>query len=360
MRGFQLNGAPLFAAALVLGGCNSSSEEARQPVQKPDTTTQAPSDDFVEARADASSYSETPVLRAQVILDQLGFSPGVIDGKEGQSYSAALRGFQAANDLPDTGTLDEPTRAKLDQWREIPATRVVVIPASFAAGPFIPDFPAGAAEQAKLPRLGYRTLLEALAERFHTTPEAITAMNPDVSKIGSDTSIRVPNIPSAKTAIEGDDPRGWSDTLASLGVASDQPGAKKVVVDKSEAVVKVYGSDDRLIAQFPATMGSSNDPLPIGEWKILGVARNPDFKYNPKLFWDVSNDKDAQLLKPGPNNPVGVAWLDLNKPHYGIHGTSEPHTIGRAESHGCIRLTNWDAARLAQMVSPGTPATLQE
>lgn len=360
MRGFHLNGAPILAAALVLGGCNSSSDEARQPEQTSANTAQAQSDDFVEARADASSYSETPVLRAQVILDHLGFSPGVIDGKEGQSYFAALRGFQTANDLPDTGTLDKATLATLEEWREIPATRVVVIPASFADGPFIPDFPASAAEQAKLPRLGYRNLLEALAERFHTTPEAITAMNPDVANISAGSSVRVPNIPNAKAKIDGDDPRGWSDTLASLGVASDQPSAEKVVVDKSEGVVKVYASDDRLIAQFPATMGSSNDPLPIGEWKILGVARNPDFKYNPKLFWDVSNDKDAQLLNPGPNSPVGVAWLDLNKPHYGIHGTSEPHTIGRAESHGCIRLTNWDAARLAQMVSPGTPATLQE
>ncbi len=360
MRGFQLNGAPILAAALVLGGCNASPEEARQPQPKPAAAAQPQSDDFVEARAGAPAYPETPVLRAQVILDHLGFSPGVIDAKEGQSYFAALHGFQAANDLADTGTLDEATLAKLQKWRDIPATRVVVIPAAFAAGPFIPDFPAGAAEQAKLPRLGYRNLLEALAERFHTTPEAISAMNPEVPKIGSGSSVRVPNIPNAKVAIEGDDPRGWSDTLASLGVGSQQPPAQKVVVDKSEGVVKVYAADDRLIAQFPATMGSSNDPLPIGEWKILGVARNPDFKYNPKLFWDVSNDKDSQLLNPGPNSPVGVAWLDLNKPHYGIHGTSEPHTIGRAESHGCIRLTNWDAARLAQMVKSGTPATLQE
>lgn len=295
-----------------------------------------------------------------MILDHLGFSPGVIDGKEGQSYFAALRGFQIANDLVDTGTLDEATLARLEQWRDIPATRVVVIPESFAAGPFVPDLPANAAEQARLPRLGYRNLLEALAERFHTTPEAIAAMNPDVPRIGVGSSIRVPNILNARSHIEGDDPRGWSDTLKSLGVASDQPQAEKVVVDKSEGVVKVYAAQDKLIAQFPATMGSSNDPLPIGEWTIQGVARNPDFKYNPRLFWDVSNDKDSQLLQPGPNSPVGVAWLDLNKPHYGIHGTSQPQTIGRAESHGCIRLTNWDAARLAQMVKAGTPATLQE
>lgn len=360
MRGFHLQGAPLLAATIVLSGCQASPDEAAASKQKPEAASQPASNDFVESRAETSPFPEAPVLRAQVILDHLGFSPGVIDGKEGQSYFAALRGFQTANDLADTGTLDEATLARLEQWRNIPATSVVVIPASFAAGPFIPDFPADAADQARLPRLGYRNLLEALAERFHTTPETIAAMNRDVPKIGAGSSIRVPNIPNVRSAIKGDDPRGWSETLKSLGVASDQPQAEKVVVDKSEGVVKVYAAQDKLIAQFPATMGSSNDPLPIGEWTIQGVARNPDFKYNPRLFWDVSNDKDSQLLQPGPNSPVGVAWLDLNKPHYGIHGTSEPQTIGRAESHGCIRLTNWDAARLAQMVKAGTPATLQE
>ena len=107
-------------------------------------------------------------------------------------------------------------------------------------------------------------------------------------------------------------------------------------------------------------MGSEHDPLPIGTWKIQGVSRNPDFHYNPDLFWDADANDRAVTLKPGPNGPVGVVWIDISKPHYGIHGTSEPSTIGRAESHGCIRLTNWDAARLAQMVKPGIPAIFQE
>lgn len=355
-----MKAATILPALILLGGCNSSPENpAAREAQAQAAPTRSPSD-FVNAREAGPAFAETPILRAQVILDHLGFSAGVIDGNEGQSFAAAIRGFQEGNDLPDTGTLDEATLAKLDQWRNIAATRVVVIPKQFAAGPFIPDFPADAADQAKLPRLGYRNLLEALAERFHTTPEVITAMNPGITKLAAGTAVRVPNIPNAKSDVPGDDPRGWGKTLASLGVAADQPKADKVVVDKSEGVLKVFSADDRLIAQFPATMGSSRDPLPIGEWKIQGVSRNPDFHYNPKLFWDVSNSKDAQLLQPGPNSPVGVAWLDLNKPHYGIHGTSEPHTIGRAESHGCIRLTNWDAARLAQMVQAGTRATLQE
>lgn len=348
-----------FLAVLALGGCSAGTGEPAKDEEKAAVPRSAPPLDFADAKAEASSISETPALRAQVLLDHLGFSPGVIDGKEGQSYAAALRGFQTANALPDTGKLDAATLAKMQQWTDIPSTRVVVIPAGFAAGPFFPDFPEDAAEQAKLPTLGYRTLMEALAERFHTTPELIAAINPPATPVGAGKAVRVPNIPNPKAGDPSDDARGWNDTLKRLGVAPDQPAAERVVVDKSEGVLKVFGPGDKLIAQFPATMGSSKDPLPLGEWKIQGVSRNPDFHYNPKLFWDVSDSKGSQLLKPGPNSPVGVVWLDLNKPHYGIHGTSEPQTIGRAESHGCIRLTNWDAARLAQMVKPGTRATLQ-
>jgi lipoprotein-anchoring transpeptidase ErfK/SrfK len=351
--------APYFAAFALLGGCNAPADKAGDEKAEAAKPAAAPTLDFADAAATSSEISETPALRAQVLLDHLGFSPGVIDGKEGESYAAALRGFQAANKLPESGRLDAATLAKLDQWKDVPATRVVVIPAGFAAGPFVPDFPEDAAAQAKLPALGYRNLMEALAERFHTTPEAIVALNTPETPVGAGKPVRVPNIPNAGAAPPGEDVRGWNDTLRRLGVSPDQPKAERIVVDKSEGVLKVYGAGEKLIAQFRATMGSSHDPLPIGDWKIQGVSRNPDFHYNPKLFWDVSNAKDTQLLKPGPNSPVGVVWLDLNKPHYGIHGTSEPQTIGRAESHGCIRLTNWDAARLAQMVKPGTPAKLQ-
>lgn len=353
---------PCLIAATVLAGCNAPSDNKGSDdakAKRASTAPQANALDFVDAKVTDSSISETPALRAKVILDHLGFSPGVIDGTEGPSYSAALRGFQVANELPDTGKLDSATLAKLDQWKSVPVTRVVIIPEAFAAGPFVPDFPKDAADQAKLSALGYRNIMEALAERFHTTPEFIVALNSADTPVGAGEPIRVPNIPNIARLPLDRDERGWGDTLQHLGIAPDQPKAEKVVVDKSEGVLKVYDANEKLIAQFPATMGSSKDPLPIGEWKIQGVSRNPDFHYNPKLFWDVSDSKGSQLLKPGPNSPVGVVWLDLNKPHYGIHGTSEPATIGHAESHGCIRLTNWDAARLAQMVKPGTPARLQ-
>ena len=124
-------------------------------------------------------------------------------------------------------------------------------------------------------------------------------------------------------------------------------------------MLRVFGADDKLVAQFPATMGSTHDPLPIGDWKIQGESTNPKFHYNPSLFWDAKSSDSKATLPAGPNGPVGVVWIDLSKPHYGIHGTPVPETIGRTESHGCIRLTNWDAGRLSLMVKPGTPAKFQ-
>jgi lipoprotein-anchoring transpeptidase ErfK/SrfK len=319
----------------------------------------AASQDFAAAPDNAAQpYQPAPILAAQVALDRLGFSSGIIDGKEGNNYSWALKGFQQAQSLPQTGRLDPATQEAFRQ--PLPATRLVRIPQSFARGPFTPDLPTDLSAQAKLPHLGYRNLLEALAERFHTTPETLVALNPAGAKIGDGSIIRVPNIANVSGAKFDVDERDWNRTLIALGVAPVQPKVEKVVVDKSDGVLRAFGADNRLVAQFPATMGSEHDPLPIGTWKIQGVSRNPDFRYNPKLFWDADSSDQAAVLKPGPNGPVGVVWIDISKPHYGIHGTSEPSTIGRAESHGCIRLTNWDAARLAQMVKPGVAAIFQE
>jgi len=310
-----------------------------------------------------------PTMQAQVVLDRLGFTPGVIDGKEGLSTRNAVSGFQEANDLAATGKLDDPTKQALARWSNIPATRMITIPAEFAAGPFAP-LPADPAQQAKLPALGYQTLDEKLAERFHTTIETLLELNPraapthpatsavasdgPISQFRAGEKIRVPNVGGDAIDPAAIEDAAWRATLTSLGVGTQQPKAARIVVSKSKGTLKVYDAQDKLVAMFTATMGSSRDPLPLGKWKILGVSYNPKFSYNPKLFWDVPDSTEKQLLPPGPNGPVGVAWIDLSKEHYGIHGTPHPETIGRAESHGCVRLTNWDVARLAQMVSGQT------
>jgi lipoprotein-anchoring transpeptidase ErfK/SrfK len=296
------------------------------------------------------------VFHAQVLLDRAGFSPGVIDGMAGISFEAALKGFQQARGLQETGQLDQATRAALLRDRA-PSTRRLRIDESDARGPFgaVPKEPE---QQAKLERLTYRNLLEKIAEKFHTTPETIIALNSPDTPLGAGSVLRLPNVLPSSRSYQNVKP-DVAQLLSDLNVSADQPKAARVVVDKSDKVVHVYGENGRMIAQFPATMGSEKDPLPLGNWKVLTVAFNPPFKYQPKLFWDVEDTEQEQMLPPGPNGPVGVVWIDLNREHIGIHGTNSPETIKRAESHGCVRLTNWDAARLTQMIEDGIPVVFQ-
>ena len=382
---------PLLVA---LSGCNigSRSDDDKEAAARAPASPAAAADglsaqDLAQGEqlpADLADDQPRAVMQAQVVLDRLGFTPGVVDGKPGASTRNAVMGFQEANALPVTGTIDPATQQLLARWSNIPATRIVTIPADFATGPFTP-LPDDVADQAKLPALGYETLDEKLSERFHTTVATLMLLNPGgiptgvttaaspaaaaaagprpvpgaspaiaVTTFAAGQQIRVPNVGGDVIDPAQVEDTAWRTTLALLGVGSNQPKAARIVVSKSKGTLKVFDAADKLVGMFTATMGSRQDPLPLGNWKINGVARNPPFHYNPKLFWDVADTKEKQLLPPGPNGPVGVAWIDLSKPHYGIHGTPAPETIGRAESHGCVRLTNWDVARLAQMVSGST------
>lgn len=326
---------------------------------------------------------DRPIMQAQVVLDRIGFGPGVIDGKMGMSTENALNGFQEANDLDVTGKLDEKTKTALAEWEQIPATRVVTIPASWGETAYT-DMPEDVAEKAKLERLGYKSLDERLAERFHTTVDVLKELNPGgkpagMSKAADDASdmtpepkpsatssapapnsffvagqqIRVPNIGADRIAKGSVDSRDWQQTLASLGVGTEQPEVDRIVVSKAGKTLKAY-QGDKLVALFTVSSGSSQFPLPLGEWKILGEAYNPPYSYDPEVLGKDDTDGETYKLAPGPNSPVGVVWIDLSKEHYGIHGTPDPETIGRAQSSGCVRLTNWDAARLAGMVSQST------
>ena len=309
---------------------------------------------------DQKSRPDRSVMHVQVILDHLGFGPGVIDGRGGMSLTAALKGFQEAKGLPITGKPDQATLRALYPFRALRPTVRIALTQHMLAGPYVNPIPKDPRAQAKLQSMAYRTPLEKLAEMFHTTPETLIALNSPSTMITPGVEVVFPNAVPNSRQYDAKLPGEWRQTLTNLNVEADEPKAARIVVDKSDQVLRVLDDQGKLVAQFQATMGSTHDPLPIGTWTIKGPAYNPPFQYNASLFWDAGNKNVKARIPPGPNGPVGVVWLDLSKPHYGIHGTPSPSTIGRAESHGCIRLTNWDAARLSLMLKPGTPAVFQQ
>jgi lipoprotein-anchoring transpeptidase ErfK/SrfK len=301
----------------------------------PSTTTLTPEEANSALSTPLESGKGPAVLRAQVLLDRAHFSPGEIDGAFGSNLRRALSGFQERNGIPASGKLDAPTWAALNiDTKAVLATATLT--AEDVAGPF-EKAPSDMMDKAKMKAMVFGSVEEALGEKYHASPKLLQQLNPG-KKFAAGESILVPNV---------------------LG-AAPLPEAAKVVVDKSDSTVSLLDAGGRKFAQFPATTGSEHDPLPIGDWKIQGVSKNPTFHYNPDLFWDAKADQSKATIAAGPNNPVGVVWMDLSKEHYGIHGTPEPSTIAKTQSHGCIRLTNWDAMAMAGAVKPGTPAVLQE
>jgi lipoprotein-anchoring transpeptidase ErfK/SrfK len=250
-------------------------------------------------------------------------------------------------------------------------TRYHITPAD-AAGPFV-DVPEDMMEKSKLVTLGYASLLEALAERFHTTPALLQVLNQGVA-FAPGIDIQVPNVdpmllpvapPPRETApSSASTRRGPAARQAAFRPGASQPGPSKpdvvVTVGKAAHALTVTTVDGAVVFYAPVTTGSDHDPLPIGEWKVNGVQRNPTFHYNPELFWDADPSHATATIPPGPNNPAGLVWIDISKDHYGLHGTPIPEAIGRTESHGCVRLTNWDALHLAGLVKPGTRVVFTE
>ena len=284
--------------------------------------------------------SAAAVLRAQILLARANFSVGEIDAGFGSNTRKTIVAYQASRDLATTGIIDAATWAALN-LDTAPALMRYTITKTDVAGPFV-KLPTDMMDKAKLDTMGYESALEGLAEKFHSSPKLLELLNPGVQlraiSVQADQEIIVP-------ALEG---------MAPLAKAA------KVVVDRSESTVTVLDANGLVLAHYPASTGSEHDPLPVGDWKIQAIAPNPTFQYNPALFWDADPTHAKAKIPAGPNNPVGLVWVDLSKEHYGIHGTPVPSRIGKSQSHGCIRLTNWDAVALSGAVSAGTPALLQE
>lgn len=288
------------------------------------------------ALAGAGAAPDAPqgMLRLQVLLDRAHFSPGEIDGEDGTNTRRALAEFQRQRGLRSGAGPDAATWEALGAGGAPPLLSYVLTTED-VSGPFeaIPD---DMMDKARLAALSYASALEAIAERFHASPRLLERLNPGVAwgRVGE--TVVVPNVGGAPV-----------------------PRAETVVVDEEGLAVWTLDRDGNSLTRYPASLGSEHDPLPLGQFEVKGISRNPTFSYNPDLFWDADPSHAKAKLPPGPNNPVGVVWIDLSLEHLGIHGTPEPAAVGKTQSHGCIRLTNWDAAELAGLVRVGTPVALR-
>jgi lipoprotein-anchoring transpeptidase ErfK/SrfK len=282
------------------------------------------------------------VLRVQVLLDRAYFSPAMIDGRWGKNSQNAVYWLQSREGLPATGTVDSATYARLEQLAGAPAelVRRHVLSAEDVRGPFV-AIPENIYEHARLSCSCYETLSEKLTELFHTRGDLLQKLNPGV------------DLNAVKAG----------DTLSVLNVrdmgAPPAGVVTELIVSGTDNYVQALDSSGRILYHFAATLGSSFDPSPQGDFRVLSVHPNPWWRYQPKILAHVPDWKPEALIPPGPNNSVGRVWMTLSAPHYGIHGTKSPETIGYAQSAGCVRLTNWDVMFLSKRLNPGTPVNFR-
>jgi lipoprotein-anchoring transpeptidase ErfK/SrfK len=283
------------------------------------------------------------VLAVQILLDRSAFSPGVIDGRWGKNTEKAVFWLQRSAGLDPTGVVDSTTFAWIYELAGRPESLLVshTLTADDVAGPFV-DLPEDVYARAELECLCYESLAEKLAERFHATPDLLAELNPGVAldSLSVSDSLAVPAVDGAPVAA--------ADSIAEL-VISDQ-GRYLHALDRS----------GRILFHFPTTLGSRYEPSSTSGFAVRSVTWDPWFHYQPELLEGVPDTDRPTRLPPGPNSPVGIVWIDLTVEHYGIHGTAAPATIGYATSSGCVRLSNWDAAFLAEQVQPGTPVGFRD
>ncbi|MFL5297611.1 MAG: L,D-transpeptidase [Phenylobacterium sp.] len=307
-------------APLAIPPIEASTSPAADPIQQAlwqaDTQTK-------EGRRDA-------LIRAEVLLARAHFSPGVIDGQDGANLQNALAAYQRAHGLAPDGRMNQETWAALAADDRPVLTDYVITPED-VKGPFLEKLPTDYNELAKLPAVGFTSPVEALAEKFHMDEGLLKRLNPGADFGAAGTKI----------------------VVAALGPDRLPAPVTRIEVDKSLRQVRAYGADGALMAVYPATVGSTERPAPDGTWAVRTVAPNPTYTFDPSRLTFGKSSYGKLTIKPGPNNPVGSTWIDLTVPTYGIHGAPDPRLVGKVASHGCVRLTNWDAAQLGQAVKKG-------
>jgi lipoprotein-anchoring transpeptidase ErfK/SrfK len=297
------------------------------------------------ATFNAADFAERPspqqidpaVVKAQILLDRANISPGEIDGRYSPRMEEEIAAFAESRQMPADTTWSRAFWLSLTSSVTGPVLTDYVITRDDVKGPFV-QLPAKLEEQQGFRALGYANAREALAERFHMSEDLLAALNPGASFSNAGERIIVANV-----------------------VTERKPAAAaRLDVDKDRQTVKVYSGDNDLLAFFPASVGSEDKPTPSGTLKVTLIESDPAFHYNPRYQFKEVETRRAFNLRPGPNNPLGTMWIALSKPSYGIHGTPDPAQVGSAASHGCVRLTNWDVQRLADMLSKGTPVNFIE
>jgi lipoprotein-anchoring transpeptidase ErfK/SrfK len=304
-----------------------------QPVWASELTADAINDAGFTETAGFPDKISPLVVKAEMLLDRAGFSPGQIDGKWGDNSIKAMTAFAAANNLPPGKTLTPEIWAKLQTVSSEPILASYAVTQKDVKGPYVKKIPAKMESMKPLKSLGYTSPEESLSERFHMSQDLL-------AKLNRGEQFKHP---------------GDKITVINIGNNSASAQAGRIEVDKSRQTVRAFSDDGKLIAFYPATVGSEEKPTPSGTLKVVSVDPSPIYHYNPKYHFKGVTSKKPFEIKPGPNNPVGVMWIDLSGDGYGIHGTPEPSRISKSESHGCVRLTNWDVVRLSKLVKKGVP-----